>query len=262
MGTDVASVIPAGPPPTAVGPVPWRWEDDPVASKLLGIPTTQTLSIPRMETMMTTKLEGRIGKLQDRHLTLAARIVIANSLLLGCIWFMLTVWAGQATFLKRIQRIVDRFVWKGRSRVRGSTTALSKDDGGLNLLGVEAQYKALSGKFMSWLMMSDRHLLRTILQQHIRSASWRRWGIRDLSWVVTKCGKVHIEGSAPWRAICSGWNSLKRWLRPNTMRMIQSGGTYPCGVRKSTTSFQPGQDARRPNKGVSVTAVSPGWPTC
>lgn len=164
---------------------------------------------------MTTKLEGRIRKLNERHLTLAARIVIANSLLLGCIWFMLTVWAGKNVFLKKLQSIVDKFVWKGRSRIRGTTTALPKANGGLNLLRVEEQYKAFSGNFMMWLMMSDMHPLRSILQNHIQSASWRRWGIRDLTWIVSKCGTLHMAGSAPWRAICCGWNSLKGWLRPN-----------------------------------------------
>lgn len=144
----IASVIPAGPPPTELGPVPWKWENNAEASKLLGIPTAQTLSVPRIESEIITKLEGRITKLDERHLTLAARIAIANSLLLGCIWFMLTVWAGKSEFLKKIQRMVERFVWKGRLRVRGSTTALPKEDGGLNILGIEAQFRALTGKFM------------------------------------------------------------------------------------------------------------------
>lgn len=35
----VASAIPAGPPPAALEDQPWKWEDDPVASNLFGIPT-------------------------------------------------------------------------------------------------------------------------------------------------------------------------------------------------------------------------------
>lgn len=211
----IASLIPAGPPPIALGPVPWKWENDNEASKLLGIPTAQTLSVPRIEATIITKLEGRIAKVDERHMTLAARIVIANSLLLGCIWFMLTVWAGKPEFLKRIQRTVERFVWKGRSRIRGSITALPKADGGLNIIGVEAQYKALTGKFMLWILMSGPHPLRSILRAHIEGVSWRRWGTRDLSWIVSRCGKVRMAGSAPWQAICKGWDGMKRWLNPS-----------------------------------------------
>lgn len=127
---------------------------------------------------------------------------------------MLTVWAGKPEFLKKIQRLVDRFVWKGRPRVRGSTTALPKENGGLNLLRVESQFKALTGKFLLWIMMNGKHPLRDILREHIESVSWRRWGTRDLAWIVSKCGRVHMTGSAPWQAICKGWNGMKRWLNP------------------------------------------------
>lgn len=212
----IASVIPRGPPPLELWLFPWRWEDDEGASNSLGIPTAQTLSVERIETTLITKFQGRIDKLRERHLTLAARVVIANSLLLGCIWFMLTVWAGKKAFLKQIQRLVDRFVWKGRSWVSGSTTALPREDDGLNLLGVEAHYKALTGKFILWLMMGEFHTLRSILLNHIQAASWRRWGSRDLTWIVSKCGRIQMNGSAPWQAICKGWEDLKKWLRPNT----------------------------------------------
>lgn len=60
---------------------------------MLGIPTAQSLSVERIESELVSKLDGRIKKLRTRHLALAARITIANSLLLGCIWYMLTVWA-------------------------------------------------------------------------------------------------------------------------------------------------------------------------
>lgn len=151
----IASVIPAGPPPIELWILPWQWENDNNASNLMGIPTAQTLSVSRIEGSLVTKLESRIGKLRDRHLTLAARIVIANSLLMGCIWFMLTIWAGKRKFLLQLQRIVDRFVWKGRSRVNRATTVLPKNEGGLNLLRVEAQYSALAGNFFLWLLRDE-----------------------------------------------------------------------------------------------------------
>lgn len=172
----IASAIPSGPPPLEIWIFAWRWEDDACALKLLGIPTAQTLSIARIETTLITKLETQIAKLRERHLVMAARVIITNLLLLGCIWFMLTVWIGKKEFLKKIQRIVDHFVWMGRSKVRGSTTALPREEGGLNVLSVEAQYNALTGTFILWLMMSEEHPMRTILHNHIHAASWRHWG--------------------------------------------------------------------------------------
>lgn len=76
----IASVIPDGPPPIELWMLPWQWENDGIASNLLGIPTAQTLSVARIETALVTKLDSRIDKLRDRHMTLAARIIVANVL--------------------------------------------------------------------------------------------------------------------------------------------------------------------------------------
>lgn len=80
--------------------------------------------------------------------------------------------------------------------------ALPKGEGGLNLMGVEAQYHALSANFMLWLMKQDHHPLRAILWGHIGQASQRRWGTRDLTWLFSKCGAIRLQGSAPWLNIC------------------------------------------------------------
>lgn len=85
---------------------------------------------------------------------------------MGCIWFMLTVWAGKHKFLLQLQNIIDRFVWRGRSRVNRATTALPKAEGGLNLLGIEAQYSALAGNFFLWILRDEPHPLRVILARH------------------------------------------------------------------------------------------------
>lgn len=87
----------------------------------MGIPIAQTLSVGRIETAIVSKLENRIEKLHTHHLALAASITIANSILLGCIWYMLAVWAGKKAFLTKLQRIIDHFVWAGLSWVNRAT---------------------------------------------------------------------------------------------------------------------------------------------
>lgn len=83
--------------------------------------------------MLLTKLENRMIKLRARQLTLAAQITIANTLLLGCIWYLITVWAGQPCFLGKLQRLINIFIWAGRSRVVRGTVALPRAEGGLGL---------------------------------------------------------------------------------------------------------------------------------
>lgn len=127
-----------------------------------------------LELSLLTKLDSRLTKLQTRQLALAARITVANSLLLGCLWYLIIVWAGTRNFLTKLQRIIDTFVWAGRSRVARvarATVALPKAEGGLGLLGVEAQYIALTSNFMCWVLTEGIHPLQLILRGHIHLAS-------------------------------------------------------------------------------------------
>lgn len=117
----IAACIPAGPPPLALCLLPWNWEDNASTSastiKLLGVPIAQTISLEWLESFMLLKLETRFLKLKARFLTLAARVTVTNGLILGCVWYLLIMWAGKDTFLSKLQRLVDWYVWAGRSRV-------------------------------------------------------------------------------------------------------------------------------------------------
>lgn len=113
----LASFIPAGPPPPELRLYPWTWEENTSASPLLGVPMAESIAQERMESMLVQKLDSQISKYQQIALSFAARVLVANSLILGCIWYLLIVWAGEERFLKRLQRMVDKFVWNGRNRV-------------------------------------------------------------------------------------------------------------------------------------------------
>lgn len=223
----VASAIPAGPPPAALWLLPWSWEDDENASPLLGAPTAQTIAVEPLETSVLSKLENTLEKLRTRKLALAARITVANSLLLGCIWYLIVVWAGARTFLTKLQRLIDAFVWAGRPRVDRYTIALPKAAGGLGLLGVEAQYNALTSNTMLWLLMEGDHPLQQILRGHVHQASARRWGILDLTWMFSPCGTMKMGGSGPWQNICKGWAALKKRLSPRRPVNLEEWGNLP-----------------------------------
>lgn len=85
------------------------------------------------------KMESRITKFETHHLSLPARIMIANSLILGCLWHVLIMWAGEDSFLKKLQRMVDHFIWRGRSRIARAMASLPKMDGGMGFIDNAAQ---------------------------------------------------------------------------------------------------------------------------
>lgn len=208
----VASYIPARPPPPELRILRWKWEDNNTASPLVGAPVAQSIAQGRLEGILLEKIAKRINKIKERGLTLAARIVVANSLIMGCLWYFLILWAGDAKFLKRLQREVDRFIWGGRSWVAGAICTLKKMEGGLGLINIAAQYRALSGTLMIWVALQGEHPLWMILQSHIGGVSQRRWGIADLSWLVSQCGSMQMAGSITWRSLCRGWESLRKHL--------------------------------------------------
>lgn len=84
----------------------------------------------RLEELILSKMEAKLNKLRACCLTLAARIVVANGLVMGCLWFLLFMWAGNMKFLRKIQALVDNFVWTGRSRVKQDLVSLPPAEGG------------------------------------------------------------------------------------------------------------------------------------
>lgn len=118
----------------AFRPLPWTWEVNANATNLLGFPTASTFAVDQMEVQIQTRMANSIGKLQQRHLSLAGRVVAANSLIMGSIWYIITLWAGDLAFLSKLQKMVEAFVWAGRSRVNSNATTQSKSNGGLGLI--------------------------------------------------------------------------------------------------------------------------------
>lgn len=216
----VASLVPAGPPPHELRLLPWKWEDNSTASPLLGAPMAESIAQERLEVFLVQKMDSRISKYQQLALSFAARVLVANSLILGCIWYLMILWAGEERFLKRLQAMVDHFIWNGRSRVARATITIDKAHGGLGQIDIAAQYRALTGSLIVWVSRSGTHPLRSILRGHIELMSHRRWGTSDLSWVVSPSGRMKSTGSSTWQHICRGWHDLKTHIsakRPHNL---------------------------------------------
>lgn len=190
--------------------LPWKWEENGSASPLLGIPIAETIAMRRFEALIVTKLESKLNKLQAFCLTLGAQIVVANGLVMGCLWFLLIMWAGEVSFLKKLQRLIDNFVWTGRSRVHHTIIALTPTEGGLGLISIINQYQALSGSLMLWVAMTEERPLQGILQNHISQVSQRRWGTPGLAWMVTNCRHLKMEGSPTWQSLCQNWENQRK----------------------------------------------------
>lgn len=168
-----AAYIPGGPPPMISRPLPWSWEVDANATKLLGFPTASSFSSTQMEEQIQTKISTSITKLQARHLSLDGRVTAANCLILGSIWYILTLWAGDLAFLTKLQKHIEAFVWAGKARVNRNTTTQCKAKGGLGLMLISEQYQALARNLLVWALGPGDHPLRLLLFAHLRELSRR-----------------------------------------------------------------------------------------
>lgn len=216
----VAVLIPEGPLPPEFGLLPWKWETAADASPVLGFPVADQFSVPLMELQVMTKIDTKLAKVKGKHLALAARVTVANGLILSSIWYIVTLWAGDMSFLHKVQRKIEAYVWSGRPRVDRNTISQCKARGGLGLLSVTEQYHAMSGSLMLWTLGPEIHPLRLILLSHIRDLCKRKWGVADLSWVLSKGGSSESLGSRPWQNICKAWGSLKTFIRKSVPRNV------------------------------------------
>lgn len=115
---------------------------------MLGIFMAAGFSVSLMENQALSKVDACIAKMSDKHLSLAARVIVANGLILSSLWYLITLWAGDLAFFTRLQNKIEAFVWAGRRRVDMNTIAQCKLGGGLGLLTILDQYKAIARGIM------------------------------------------------------------------------------------------------------------------
>lgn len=213
------ALIPCIPTPPPLESLDWQWETVETASKMLGFFVAQRHSEVLMMKELETRLDRRISRCSSRATSLMARIAVANHLITSTLWFTLTVWAGKASFLETLQKKMVRFICAGtnatsRHRVDAETLTRPRRQGGLGLISIPAQARALAGSIVLWAIQEGDQPLKQLLQFRIRALSADRWNTFNYAWIVNHCNTTPNNGSAVWTNICQAWNSLKRIISP------------------------------------------------
>lgn len=214
-----AAIIPNQPIPQDFADFGWNWETPSTATKLLGIHMAQLISEERMTEFVTERLAEDLTKWRKRATTLMGRITIVNHLILSRLWYTLTVWTGKMETLDHLQRVIVQFVWRGqnlrgRARVCSTTITKPRSRGGLGLISIPHQVRAMAGGFITWAIREGDHPLQRLLQHRIRLLSAHRWHSYDFTWIYAPCNTLPSIGSPLWLNICKAWNLLKRHLTP------------------------------------------------
>lgn len=114
-----------------------------------------------------------------------ARVLTINHLLMGSLWYLLTLWCGSDRDLHVHKMALIDFLWAGqdssaRHRINFRTLALNKKEGGVGLISFEQQVVALSARFIFFALYAGQHPLQLLLQSRIRLLSMHKWG-----WMIT-----------------------------------------------------------------------------
>lgn len=107
-----------------------------------------------IDTLFAT-LKDHLSKMKKHNSFLMAHMLMINHIILVALWFTLTIWIGDPSNLKTLEAIIVTFLWAGqkyiaRNWVDFETTTRSKEFGGLGLLSISDQVKALLAKLIIW----------------------------------------------------------------------------------------------------------------
>ena len=90
---------------------PWTLLDQ--LAKLLGTPIGINVSVPDLDDFLLAKITKKLKYWMALHLSLAARVVVVNSMLSSMLWFFITVWGGSFTIMRCIRGLLCNYFWLG-----------------------------------------------------------------------------------------------------------------------------------------------------
>ncbi len=102
-----------------------------------------------------TNMEKTIQMWKQRDLTLFGKIAIIKTLALPKLIFSATNLTHDQTVVKEINRILYNFIWNKKDRIKRKTLIGPIKQGGLNMIDVESQFKALKAAWMARIMNAE-----------------------------------------------------------------------------------------------------------
>ncbi|KAL3702291.1 hypothetical protein R1sor_020313 [Riccia sorocarpa] len=242
----------------------WGMEDD--SDKLLGFHFKDGLDEETIYQVALQKIQKWINSPTARSTTIHGRIVIANHLIYGILWFLLPLWAGGKSKIRHIERLVLIYVWGGnedskrRHRVAENILHQKKTHGGLGLMSLHAQMQAFAVKTIRWALTPGTHPLKAWLLASFDSISATRWGSTHLTWLSSPSKGKWPPLSPILLHICQLWQTSAKLLQPLQQLPLQLWtrlsiwGPKVTGVWNISRSAITGSNARLKNAGICVIA--------
>lgn len=200
-------------------------------SKLLGTPFGVSLATTDVDQFLAGKIKAKLKYWSSIHLSLAARAVVVNSVLLSTLWYFISVWGGSTVVLRKIRASLRNYLWAGteeasRARVRWEDVYAAKKFGGLGIIDPEEALIGLMGKWVVKALVPDNTPLHLLLRHRlagVRPPGTGNWP-RTLQWLLlTKFSAP--QGSRVWNRLIQSWRALSPLIDatpPTNFKEIQN----------------------------------------
>jgi hypothetical protein len=162
-----------------------------------------------------SNLAEKLSSARLTPFTPTERKVVVNQILQGSLWFILSLWKGNDKELKELETQMVNFIWAGQKEYRqlqvdAVTLTNSKKEGGIGLTNVRDQVKCMLVRCLIWAISDGSHPLQIILRHRIRELSFRKWGVKDYSWLYNACQTLKQQGSKLWQNIVQAWSQVSK----------------------------------------------------
>lgn len=161
-----------GLPPAWAHTFSWTWVPEGNISKLLGTPFGLSISTVDVDQFLIAKIRKKITYWTSTKLSLAARRLIVNQILMSTLWYFLGVWAGSRKIIKQILALLRNYLWSGReyharARVAWTTCTKKLKDGGLSLTDLHDALDCLMSKWLIKACEPGKSNLQTFLRYRL-----------------------------------------------------------------------------------------------
>ncbi|KAL3679780.1 hypothetical protein R1sor_022736 [Riccia sorocarpa] len=201
----------SNPKPTWVLQLDWIWAEQDETDKFLGFLFKDGLDEQAIHDMALEKINKKINAPFYRSTTIHGRVVLANYIIYGIIWFLLPLWSADKQKIRSIERAILTYVWGGnentrvRHRIAEKILHQRKADGGLGLMSLQAQTQACVAKQVRWAFSPGSHPLKAWLLHKFNSIALQRWGASEHTWILSPA-----KGSwSPMSALSGSFARLK-----------------------------------------------------
>ncbi|KAL3675310.1 hypothetical protein R1sor_025258 [Riccia sorocarpa] len=248
--------------PTWTEELDWVWGTEDEVDIFLGFLFTDQLDHNSIFETVKQKIIKNINCPLNRSSTIHGRIVIANHIMYGIIWFILPLWAGGKSMLRTLETLILRYVWGGtdyvkkRHRVSEKLLHQRKEDGGLGLMSLQAQIQAFTAKTIRWAYSPGKHPLKSWLLAKFEDIAQLRWGSSHHTWTVTPSKGLWPAMSPILLHICQVWQQTARFLAPISdlpllaWKRLSLWGPKTTGARNVTRNANSGNFVRLKSAGL------------